>query len=654
MRQALRWVLAVMIGGSGLAVAWWLGEAVFRLDRGTAVTIAAVVGPMVGTPFAWWASRDIVPVSDVAAPVTTSGGGHVFLCYSHRRDQAYAQRLASFLTRAGVPVWLDQEIITGHRWDQVIREKIDTCAAVVVVMTPAAEESRWVMREITYAEKADRPILPLLLSGREFFGLSDLQYEDVTGGRMPGPTFMARLPNMVTSGAPKPTPADDQKSVPSPSQPVAADAVPGTAPAASAARLGVNSPIQLRSTAVPPVEQIGPDTERSRRWSRRTITGVVVAVTMVSGGLTALASDVPTHGRNGATSPAGQGSGTPAPSASQVSVSASAATPSLTPVLASVDRFQPTRAARVATLINFDYGVAFSSRAQILASAAYGSTEVKLWDVSNPATPTPRATLSDSGGRVVFSPDGRVLATTTGDQKRVKLWNVSEPAHAAVAATLTGYTGRIGEMAFSPDGHTLAAAGAAKTVKLWNISDPTHAAVVATLTGHTDSVEGVAFSPNRSMLATTGSDRTIKLWNIGDPARPALLATLAARNVPGRQGFTQAVAFGTDGRLLATTGYKVTTLWNVSDPTRATVVATLKGHIHSVDGVAFSPNGRTVATASYDRTVRLWNVSVPTRPTMVATLTGHSDYVDKVAFSPSGRLVAAAAGDGTIIVWRLS
>jgi hypothetical protein len=124
-------------------------------------------------------------------------GGHVFISYSHRQDGGYVESLAAFLAGAGVPVWFDKEIVTGDRWERVIRTQIDTCSVFVVVMTPEADRSDWVAREIARAQKKAKPIHPLLLRGEEFFRLADLQYEDVTGARMPGELFVARLRNVT-------------------------------------------------------------------------------------------------------------------------------------------------------------------------------------------------------------------------------------------------------------------------------------------------------------------------------------------------------------------------------------------------------------------------------------------------------------------------
>jgi ATP-dependent Clp protease, protease subunit len=122
---------------------------------------------------------------------------HVFLSYSHRNDSSYVEALAAHLADAGVPVWFDREIIVGRRWDHVIKTQLDTCAAVIVVMTPEAEDSTWVSREINYAEARKKPILPLLLRGDPFFRLGNIQYENVTGGSMPSARLIAKLRSLT-------------------------------------------------------------------------------------------------------------------------------------------------------------------------------------------------------------------------------------------------------------------------------------------------------------------------------------------------------------------------------------------------------------------------------------------------------------------------
>jgi hypothetical protein len=126
--------------------------------------------------------------------------GHVFICYDHGEGGAYVARLATYLTSAGVPVWYDREIVTGHRWAHVIRDQIDTAAALIAVMTPRGERSDWVHREIDQAQHAGLPIFPLLLAGTRYFRVADIQYEDVTLGIMPGEVFVQRLRDLVVRG----------------------------------------------------------------------------------------------------------------------------------------------------------------------------------------------------------------------------------------------------------------------------------------------------------------------------------------------------------------------------------------------------------------------------------------------------------------------
>ena len=128
---------------------------------------------------------------------------HVFISYSHQ-DSDYAKKYAAELERRGFDVWIDERIDYGDRWFKEISKEIRDCAAFSVIMTPAAEESEWVEREILVAQKHKKPIFPLLLEGREFDLLITTQYADVRGGNFPDDDFFAKLGRFSTPAASSP------------------------------------------------------------------------------------------------------------------------------------------------------------------------------------------------------------------------------------------------------------------------------------------------------------------------------------------------------------------------------------------------------------------------------------------------------------------
>ena len=121
---------------------------------------------------------------------------YIFISYA-RANGAYVQRMASYLARFGVTVWMDDEIPTGERWEQVLEERVSKCAALLLVMSPAAAESFWVSRELDLARSLGKPVLPVLVEGQVIFGLDALQHEDLRDRRMPGDRFVRRLRDIL-------------------------------------------------------------------------------------------------------------------------------------------------------------------------------------------------------------------------------------------------------------------------------------------------------------------------------------------------------------------------------------------------------------------------------------------------------------------------
>ena len=117
---------------------------------------------------------------------------YVFVSYA-REDRDYMNMLVPALKAAGVSVWVDHEINYGDRWVEVVRDRIDGCAAMIVVMSPAAENSLWVAREIARAELKMRKIVPILISGEAFFRLGDVHFFDARKRAVVDEAFVRHL-----------------------------------------------------------------------------------------------------------------------------------------------------------------------------------------------------------------------------------------------------------------------------------------------------------------------------------------------------------------------------------------------------------------------------------------------------------------------------
>ena len=151
---------------------------------------------------------------------------HVFISYS-RQDQDYVRQLEDELRRRGFDPWVDARIDFGDRWWRTIVRQIRSCAAFVVVMTPEAEESHWVEKEVMLALEEGKPIFPLLLRGQRFPILIDRQYVSVSSGRLPPRRFYERLGRALgVSGVPEPKPALPASPTPHMAGPPAAEPEP--------------------------------------------------------------------------------------------------------------------------------------------------------------------------------------------------------------------------------------------------------------------------------------------------------------------------------------------------------------------------------------------------------------------------------------------
>jgi WD40 repeat protein len=313
-------------------------------------------------------------------------------------------------------------------------------------------------------------------------------------------------------------------------------------------------------------------------------------------------------------------------------------------------------------------GVAYSPDGRLLATTSWDTT-VKLWDVQTLGShqdPSPVRILNrlGSGFGVVFSPDGKRLASAghrgsrpdgSGRQfAEVKIW---DPISGQELCTPEGPERTMwSALTFSPDGrflatgHHQAEAGegiVGNVVHLWDVNT---ARKIHTFVAHTQPVQSVAFSSDGRFLASgtgkpsdaVGTDAELKVWDVK-----------SGRELLDRRGHitVYALAFSPDGRRLASAGEDQTIkLW---DTATGNEVVTLRGHSGTVRTLAFSADGRQLLSASHDATVRVWDATPLNGKTDSAdhTLRGHRGDVAGVAYSPDGRYLVSAGVDRSVRVW---
>jgi WD40 repeat protein len=276
--------------------------------------------------------------------------------------------------------------------------------------------------------------------------------------------------------------------------------------------------------------------------------------------------------------------------------------------------------------------------------AAGGYRQIRLLSVDSRGLvrrlPAPSGNVTD----LAFSADGKQLFAAGGEPGRYGEVVISDVETGAVVRTIRGHKDSLYALAVSPDGKTLATGSYDQLVQLWDVASGEHTGV---LEGHSGAVFDLAFHPDGRLLASASADRTVKLWDVAARKRLDTFAqALQEQNT---------VAFSPDGRRVAAGGAdNRIRVWEVSssaeegtNPIRYSKFA----HQTPILKLAYSPNGKVLASVAEDRTLRLYDAAELNE---LRSLEVQPEWAPALTFSPDSKRLFAGRADGSFTIYEVA
>lgn len=245
--------------------------------------------------------------------------------------------------------------------------------------------------------------------------------------------------------------------------------------------------------------------------------------------------------------------------------------------------------------------------------------------------------------------DFSALTIRQADFRRTHLAHANLSGVELTDCAFADYFGGVLAVAFSPDSRLMAGAMTDGNILIWRTSDGQQVGVCH---GNGRWIWTVAFSPDGQYLASGCADAHVRIWDIGDfyissPTTPS--GSVLIRKLFGHTNAIFSVAYSPDGKLLASgSADGKICIWQAKD---GTLYRTLEQHTAAVFAVAFDPSvtdGRLLASGSRDRTAKIWDTATGE---VLHELSGHTDEILSVAYQPSGNYLVTGAWDHTVRIW---